>query len=234
MPGAIAGAVVLAPWWIWCTITFGTPIPTSGSAAHDLAPLRPFAREGMAQVAGAVVGGPFDVWRSLRLRLNDHPVVGVAVFWALVVALLVVSLVVDAARHRCRRLAVAALARVRGRPVGVLRVVRRGLVLHAVPRAGGVRRGVDDRGVGRPAWRRIAAPRREPRPWRVLALLLLVPIVAAVRRRTRHSLTATEGTESAFDSVTGYRDAARAVAAVPPAGSVLGRVAERRVRLLRQ
>ena len=70
---------------------FGTPIPTSGAAAHDIAPLRPFAREGMAQVAGAVVGGPFDVWRSLRLRLNDHPVAGMVVFWALVLGLLFVG-----------------------------------------------------------------------------------------------------------------------------------------------
>ena len=29
------------PWWIWCTIQFGTPIPTSGDAAHSARPGAP-------------------------------------------------------------------------------------------------------------------------------------------------------------------------------------------------
>ena len=108
MPGAVAGVVVVAPWWIWCTIQFGTPVPTSGSAADAIAPLRPFSREGLAQVAGAVVGGPFDVWRSFRERLADHPVVGVLVFWVFVVALVALG-AWWARRRQMPQLAVAAL-----------------------------------------------------------------------------------------------------------------------------
>ncbi len=143
--GAVAGAVVVAPWWIWCTVEFGTPIPTSGAAAHEIAPLRPFAREGLAQVAGAVAGGPFDVWRSLRQRLNDHPVVGMVVFWTLVIGLLFVA-VWWARRRALPQLAVATLPAFAAGLLAVLRVVRGRVVLHAVPRAGRVRRRVDDRG----------------------------------------------------------------------------------------
>jgi hypothetical protein len=218
VPGAFAGAVVLAPWWIWCTATFGTPIPTSGSAAHDLAPLRPFAREGMAQVAGAVVGGPFDVWRSLRLRLNDHPLVGVAVFWALVAGLLLVSWWWT----RARTGPTAAVATLPAFAAGLLVFYAWFGVgwyftryLAPVACVAALMIAVVAARVAR-----IAAPRRTP-ALAVLALLLVVPVVAAVRANG-HSVTATAGTESAFDSVTGYRDAARTVAAIPPAGSVLG------------
>ena len=35
MVAAVATAVVL-PWWVWCQINFGTPIPESGRAVHQL------------------------------------------------------------------------------------------------------------------------------------------------------------------------------------------------------
>jgi hypothetical protein len=217
VPGAIAGAVVLAPWWIWCTVQFGTPVPTSGSAAHNLAPLRPFAREGLAQVAGAVVGGPFDVWQSLRQRLNDHPVLGMLVFWALVVGLVAIG-ALWARRRVMPQLAVAAL------PVfaagllvfyawfGVAWYFTRYLAPVACVIALVIAVAVEH------VWRARGA-------WRIplltgTAAVLVVGAVAAIRADARH-LNDSEATPSAFDSVTGYRDAARAVVAYPPAGSVL-------------
>jgi hypothetical protein len=218
VPGAIAGAVVVAPWWIWCTVQFGTPIPTSGSAAHDLAPLRPFAREGLAQVAGAVVGGPFDVWRSLRQWLVDHPVAGMAVFWVLVVALVALG-VVWARRRVMPQLAVAAL------PVfaagllvfyawfGVGWYFTRYLAPVACVASLIIAVAVEH------VWRTRGT-------WRVplsvaTAAVLLVGVVAVVRA-THRNLTDTEVPPISFDSITGYRDAAMAVVRVPPEGSVLG------------
>jgi hypothetical protein len=218
IPAAIAGAVVLAPWWIWCTATFGTPIPTSGSAAHDIAPLRPFAREGLAQVAGAVVGGPFDVWRSLRERLNDHPVVGILVFWALVLGLLLVA-VWWARRRVLPQLAVATLPAF---AAGLLvfyawfgvgwyftRYLAPVALVAALILAVGIAR----------VW-------RERGRWRVpafaaTAVVLAIGVVAALRADSHH-LTASDASESAFDSVTGYRDPARTAVAIPAPGSVLG------------
>jgi hypothetical protein len=218
VPGAIAGAIVVAPWWIWCTVQFGTPVPTSGSAAHRLAPLQPFAREGLAQVAGAVAGGPFDVWRSLREWLHDHPVAGMAVFRLFVVALVALG-VMWARRRVMPQLAVAALP-----------VFAAGLLLFYA--WFGV------------AWyfTRYLAPVacvvslilavavaqvwRTRGTWRVplfvaTAAVLVVGLVAVVRA-TGRNLTDTSVATSAFDSVTGYRDAAMTVVHVPPEGSVLG------------
>jgi len=53
------------------------------------------------------------------------------------------------------------------------------------------------------------------------AAVLLVGLVAVVRA-TNRNLTETSVAPSAFDSITGYRDAAMTVARVPPKGSVLG------------
>lgn len=218
LPGAIAGAVVVAPWWIWCTIQFGTPVPTSGSAAHELAPLSPFARQGLAQVAGAVVGGPFDVWRSLREWLNDHPLAGMVVFWVFVVVLVALG-VVWARRRVMPQLAVAAL------PVfaaglllfyawfGVAWYFTRYLAPVACIATLIIAVAVEH------AWRTRGA-------WRIPVLVttaaVLVVGLLAVVRATDRNLSNTQVTASAFDSVTGYRDAARAVVAVPPEGSVMG------------
>jgi hypothetical protein len=218
VPGAIAGAVTVAPWWIWCTVQFGTPIPTSGEAAHRLAPLQPFARGGMAQIAGAVAGGPFDVWRSLREWLNDHPVAGVLVFWIFVVALGALG-VLWARRRVMPYLAVAAL------PVfaaglllfyawfGVAWYFTRYLAPVACVVSLILAVAVEHVWRKRGSWR---APL-----FVATAAVLLVGLVAVVRA-TNRNLTHTNVAPSAFDSVTGYRDAAMAVVLVPPEGSSLG------------
>jgi len=216
VPGAVAGALVLAPWWLWCTLQFGTPVPTSGRAAHDLAPVRPFAREGMAQVAGAVAGGPFDVWRSLREWLNDHPVTGMVVFWLLVAVLVAIG-VWWARRRVMPQLAAAALpAFAAGLLVfyawfGVVWYFTRYLAPVAcvvtLVLAVGIARVSRTRGV----WRIPA--------FTATAVVVLVGSVAAVRADS-HNLTAT--TPSDLDHATGYRDAALTVVRRPATGEKLG------------
>ena len=233
VPGAVAGAVVLAPWWIWCTMQFGTPVPTSGDVAHSLAPVQPFSRDSMAQVAGAVAGGPFDVWRSLREWLNDHPVAGMAVFWLIVLAL--VALGVWWARRRVMpQLAVAALpvfargvaaSSTRGSasslyftrylaPVACIVslilavVIAHGCGARAAP--GGSRRSSPPRSCCSSAWSPRCAPiRTEP------------------HRRRRRPI-------SAFDSVTGISRRGAGRRRRPAGRAEARRVAERGVRLLRE
>jgi hypothetical protein len=93
IPASIAGALTLAPWWGWCTVQFGTPIPTSGSALHQLADYAPFAPHNLARVAGAVSGGPFGNPTALRTWLDDAPARGTALFVVLVAALLAIAFV---------------------------------------------------------------------------------------------------------------------------------------------
>ncbi|MGZ8766394.1 MAG: hypothetical protein ACXW2C_11970, partial [Acidimicrobiia bacterium] len=90
---ALACTVVLGPWWLWCTITFGTPIPTSGAAVHELAPFGSFTSETMTLAASAVVGGPFGLWDRARSEFVGHWVRGAVIFWVFVVALVGLALV---------------------------------------------------------------------------------------------------------------------------------------------
>ena len=90
---SIAGALTLAPWWGWCAVEFGTPIPTSGSALHELATYAPFSPHNLALVAGAVSGGPFGNPTALRTWLDDVPALGTVLFVALIAAFLAVAFV---------------------------------------------------------------------------------------------------------------------------------------------
>jgi hypothetical protein len=219
LPGAIAGAVVVAPWWIYCTIHFGTPVPTSGAAAHRLIDVPPFSQVSIAQVAGAVAGGPFDVWQSVRDRVTEHPSQGVVLFWIIVAALVALG-VVWARRRVMPQLAVAAL------PVfaaalmlfyawfGVTWYFTRYLAPVACIVALIISVGVEH------VWRSRGA-------WRIplflgTAAALLVGLVV-VARATNYNLTAERAVQpTPNDSATGYRDAALVVVQVPPEGAVLG------------
>jgi hypothetical protein len=81
---APVAAAVVAPWWLYCLATLGTPVPTSGAAVHDLAPFDPYSREVLGLEAGAVAGGPFGVWDDLRARIIDRWVLGQVLFVVLV------------------------------------------------------------------------------------------------------------------------------------------------------
>ena len=154
--------------------------PRAATPRTALAPVQPFSRESMAQVAGAVAGGPFDVWRSLREWLERpsgrrHGRVLAAWCWRS-------SRSARGGRgdRVMPQLAVAALPGVRRGVARVLRVVRRRVVLHALPGAGGVRRRADPRGRRSRACGARAAPGASPRssPPRSCSL---VGVVAAVR-----------------------------------------------------
>ncbi len=219
VPGAIAGAVVVAPWWIWCTVQFGTPIPTSGEAAHRLALVQPYSRESLAQVAGAVAGGPFGVWQWLREKLDFHPWVGVAMFWVFVIALVALG-VVWARRRVMPQLAVAALP-----------LFAAGLLLfyawfavgwyftrYLAPVACVVSL------IIAVAVERVWATRGT---WRVPLFVGATAVLAlglfAVVRATNHNLTETNASQStAYETATGYRDMAATVLAMTPPGSVFG------------
>ena len=220
VPGAIAGAVVVAPWWIWCTVQFGTPIPTSGEAAHRLALVQPYSREWLAQVAGAVAGGPFGVWQWLRERLDVHPWVGVAMFWVFVIALVALG-VVWARRRVMPQLAVAALPLFAAGLLLFYAWFAVGWYFTALPRAGCVRGVADHRGRGRARvghTRDVAGPvvRRGHRG-------LGGGAVRGRARATNHNLTETNASQStAYETATGYRDMAATVLAMTPPGSVFG------------
>src|SRR5207245_1716037 len=66
---AAAFAVVAGPWWVWCTVALGTPVPTSGPAAHKLAPYPSFSKTTTSLAVGAVSGGPFQPWDWFRSRV---------------------------------------------------------------------------------------------------------------------------------------------------------------------
>lgn len=96
----VAGALIAGPWWLWCTLTFGTPLPTSGPAAHDLASVAPLSRLSSALSLGAVSGSPFALSGWLRLRLFNHPKVGAILFWSLVASLLALTVAASLKRTR--------------------------------------------------------------------------------------------------------------------------------------
>lgn len=167
------------------------------------------------------------MWRSLRARLDAHAVLGVLVFWLIVAGLLAVAWWWTRRREGPQLAAAALPAFAAGllvfyawfgvgwyftrylAPVACVVALMLGVLVARVARMPGVSR--------RPALLG-------------LAVVAVIPVVAAIRADW-HDLRATSGSASAFDSVTGYRDAALVVATTPPPGSVLG---ERRVRLLRE
>ena len=107
----------------------------AGAAEHFLASLEPFGSHSFAQVAGVVAGGPFDTLRGFRESLDRHPGVGVLVFAVIVVLLAALAWWWATTSARTAR-GGRRPARVRDRPHVLLRLVRRGVVLRALPGPG--------------------------------------------------------------------------------------------------
>jgi hypothetical protein len=238
LPATIAGAVVLAPWWVWCTLTFGTPLPTSGSAAHQLLPFKSFSAITMSLAAGAVSGGPFQPWDWLRLRLIGHTTVGSLVFWLFVVVLLAVAAlwvrrrrqhsVVDPSVTLSGPGAWAVAASLPAFAAGLLVFYAwfgvtfyftrylAPVALVAVVIVAAV--------VGRVA---SSAARWRPPALVGLAALLAVPVVGA-GQADAHDLTVRAvpqvplGSAHFYDAATGYRQVTSQAMLVPPPGSVVG------------
>lgn len=68
---ALVAALVLAPWWCYCLLRFGTPIPGSGDAARAIQgeALQPFGREAIARVGSSALTGPFGPWTDRRVKM---------------------------------------------------------------------------------------------------------------------------------------------------------------------
>ena len=164
--------------------------------------------------------GPFDVWRSLREWLNDHPVAGVVVFW-----------LHGAGPRRAGRVVGAASGDAAARGGRAARC--------SPPGCSCSTRGSGWRGTSRATSRRwrassplilavgIARVWRTRGTWRIPAFVATAVVLAGrsgrggPRRFTPTSPRRT-ATSSEFDTVTGYRDAAMAVVQFPPDGQKLG------------
>lgn len=69
LPFGAAAVLTLAPWWGYCIAHFGTPVPTSGPAAHSLQSGGAFNRF-VVSISGAnAATGPFSAWPNLQVRL---------------------------------------------------------------------------------------------------------------------------------------------------------------------
>ena len=79
--GIAAGVVVIAPWWLYCWVTFGSPIPESGAAVQNLIAHEHY-RAGINSMgfgAGTVLGGPVALLKSPRSWLYHNAGMGVTV-----------------------------------------------------------------------------------------------------------------------------------------------------------
>jgi hypothetical protein len=234
---AAAGVVaIVAPWWVWCTLTLGTPLPTSGPAAHQILPFPSFSNMTTSLAAGAVSGGPFQPWDWLRSRLIGQPA-GVLLFWLLVLGSfgLAVRWVVRRPRQGIEDPASLTGPGVRA-VVGTLPAFAAGLLLfyawfgvtfyltrYLAPVAM-VLVVVVAAGVGRLA---SGHGRRS-----LVALLgasgiLVIPTVAAVQLDTHYATTRSvpavrPWSPHFYDAITGYREVTTAAVRVPPPGSVIG------------
>ncbi len=93
--------VVVAPWWGYCLLTFGSPVPESGAAVMEVVAshqrLYLTVPQQMAWAAGAVLGPPFHELAALQDGLAAHPSMAVAA-WCTALGLIVAGAVLVAKR----------------------------------------------------------------------------------------------------------------------------------------
>ncbi len=63
---AVACGLTLAPWWLWCTVTFGSPLPQSGFHLLDRGWSGTSTRQMMAIVGANLLPGPFSTASPLQ------------------------------------------------------------------------------------------------------------------------------------------------------------------------
>jgi hypothetical protein len=239
VPGAIACALTLAPWWGWCIATFGTPIPTSGRPAHALAGSASFATQTSALALGAVSGGPFRPNDSLRVWFVRHATAATFAFWFVVALLVLLALVwarVVGRRRTHRDVGDSDTSQADALPIaaslplfaaallvfyawfGLTYYFTRYLAPVAMVAALVVAVGVGRLAASRNPGRRLALG--------ALALAAVVPTGAAlgtdVSYLTSEARTVPRvGSADYYDTATGYADVALRIARLPPRGSVL-------------
>jgi len=99
VPWAALGTVVVAgPWWLWCTVRFGSPVPASGMAARALQGNHPFQPFVLSLSGTNTLIGPFGAWTKWEASAawagTTWP------FWASVVALVAAALVAALSARR--------------------------------------------------------------------------------------------------------------------------------------
>jgi hypothetical protein len=93
LPAVVALAVVTVPWYVYTTVSFGTPLPTSGAAEGRLASLPRLGNTVTSLTSTALAGGPFSVDLGYRSWFADHRGAGALTFWCVLVTLVVVGVV---------------------------------------------------------------------------------------------------------------------------------------------
>ena len=84
---AVGAAITLGPWWSYCLLTFGSPIPASGAAVRQLVALHQLsAAQEAGWGAGTILTAPFVLLQSLRGDLFATPTLAVTAFVGLVAA----------------------------------------------------------------------------------------------------------------------------------------------------
>jgi hypothetical protein len=81
--------LVVAPWWGYCTLRFGGPIPESGKAVMEVVAMHAEnydTAQAMGWAAGTILGTPFVDARDLRVLLFMRPVTGAALWIGVVAA----------------------------------------------------------------------------------------------------------------------------------------------------
>jgi hypothetical protein len=85
---AAVAAVIVAPWWIYCTAEFGSPVPESGPAVGELVAVHHEryldVGEQMGLAAGQLVGTPLVSAKALRSGLYENPGLGILAWLAFV------------------------------------------------------------------------------------------------------------------------------------------------------
>ncbi len=88
---ALGAAVVAGPWWLWCTVRFGSPVPASGMAARALQGNHSFQPFVLSLSGTNSLIGPFGAWSkweaSAAWAATTWP------FWLSLAALLAAALV---------------------------------------------------------------------------------------------------------------------------------------------
>ena len=96
LPAVVGFAIVTLPWYLYATVTFGTPLPTSGAAEGRLASLPRLGNAVTSLTSTALGGGPFTVDLGYRSWFERHRTPGALTFWIVLAAL-------RGGRHGCPR-----------------------------------------------------------------------------------------------------------------------------------
>lgn len=223
LPAGMAGVVVLAPWWGYSWLTFGSPVPESGAAVRELVGLHAFplgAR--LSWTAGTVTGFPFVLSKHLRTWLFEHRDVGVGLFVGLVMLLIAMAALMWRDSRRDVRRAGSRVAAA----VPLFAVVILGFysiylgALWFSPRYLAPVVAVSTLALALAAgwcWRR-----RSMRLLLGLAVVLAGGTVGSVRQHIQLGRSPAATADVGIEGAKGYREAAAAILASVPSGAVVG------------